>query len=373
MRNRRSLLLITGVLATVSLGAWSVPSVAQVQGGVADSPIEQSPASLAVRVDGGTLITARGIRQERIPFGVVPYRGSADAPISGAFDTTKRTGTPVGNRASFVPVGDPWAEIVVQAPPGVRLSTSVGSAWNEGTKTLTVRSGTTVYAHAVLVGTHSVQFTEGAETITAQFRVTTVAAAAYNISLVSPQELFTPYSEGVVGARITDVFGNPVPGSAPSDEVNNSVEVSANGEVLLRGFSTRDTIEFDANGKAEVGIVTGARGSAYLSAVPSTKSNVPAWRPGYTPPLDAPPPVIAAGLELPIGAVAPSPPAALQAIAVPGGVKVSWQAPKSSGSTPVESYSVTASPGGHSCTAKVLTCTLEGLTLGPTGTDRSFR
>jgi len=74
-------------------------------------------------------------------------------------------------------------------------------------------------------------------------------------------------------------------------------------------------------------------------------------------------------------APAPNPPAPQEPPSAPRGVSavpgvesavVSWSAPSSSGSSPVTSYEVTASPGDHGClvSAPALTCTITGLTPG---------
>lgn len=51
---------------------------------------------------------------------------------------------------------------------------------------------------------------------------------------------------------------------------------------------------------------------------------------------------------------------------VPGDARlaVSWSAPATAGSSPIIDYTATAQPGGRSCTAAALSCTLTGLTNG---------
>jgi len=61
-----------------------------------------------------------------------------------------------------------------------------------------------------------------------------------------------------------------------------------------------------------------------------------------------------------------SPPREVSGVARVESADVSWMAPASSGSFPVSSYQVTASPGGKGClvTSPTLTCTVTGLTPG---------
>lgn len=61
----------------------------------------------------------------------------------------------------------------------------------------------------------------------------------------------------------------------------------------------------------------------------------------------------------------PSPPSEVTAVAGNGSATVSWSTPASNGGSPVTGYTVTASPGGASCsTAGVRTCVVTGLTDG---------
>ena len=62
----------------------------------------------------------------------------------------------------------------------------------------------------------------------------------------------------------------------------------------------------------------------------------------------------------------PGPPRSPTAVAISGGVKVSWTAPSSDGGDPITSYTVTLSPGGQTCTTTALTCAVTGLAPGTT-------
>jgi hypothetical protein len=63
---------------------------------------------------------------------------------------------------------------------------------------------------------------------------------------------------------------------------------------------------------------------------------------------------------------APGAPTGAAAVAGNGAASVTWVAPASNGGSPITSYTVTANPGGHTCTrpAAPLTCTVSGLTNG---------
>ena len=80
----------------------------------------------------------------------------------------------------------------------------------------------------------------------------------------------------------------------------------------------------------------------------------------YSPGKDGTPVVPIAALV----AGAPGQPQGLTASAGIGEATLSWQAPVSSGASAITSYTVTASPGGRTCTTASTTCTVTGLTGG---------
>ena len=64
-------------------------------------------------------------------------------------------------------------------------------------------------------------------------------------------------------------------------------------------------------------------------------------------------------------ATVPSAPTGLAADPGDGQVTVSWAAPASTGGSPITGYTVTATPGGRTCTTSAaLTCIVQGLTNG---------
>lgn len=68
----------------------------------------------------------------------------------------------------------------------------------------------------------------------------------------------------------------------------------------------------------------------------------------------------------PTAPVAPGAPSGVIATAGNGSAAVTWRAPSNTGSAPITSYTVTASPGGQTCTvnAPAVSCTVTGLTNG---------
>ena len=72
--------------------------------------------------------------------------------------------------------------------------------------------------------------------------------------------------------------------------------------------------------------------------------------------------------ELALPPVVPAAPTALKASLSGTTVSLSWQAPSFSGYTAITGYTVTANPGGLSCTATTTSCTISGLAKGKTYT-----
>ncbi len=111
-------------------------------------------------------------------------------------------------------------------------------------------------------------------------------------------------------------------------------------------------------GSPLIGAATAASGQAVFDAVAATRSTTGSNAIGAvnvaTPVPPTPTPVPA------------SPPRDVSAIGGDRQVTVSWQAPASSGSFPVSTYQMIASPGGASCVvpAAELTCVITGLTNG---------
>jgi len=74
------------------------------------------------------------------------------------------------------------------------------------------------------------------------------------------------------------------------------------------------------------------------------------------------------GMGLALPPVVPAAPTALKASLSGTTVSLSWQAPSFSGYTAITGYTVTANPGGLSCTVTTTSCTISGLAKGKTYT-----
>ena len=194
--------------------------------------------------------------------------------------------------AAFMPSVTPATSITVTADPDVKLSTYTSEAWNAGESTLSVDSGSTVYAFSTKVGVHSVTFTVGSLTTTALFKVSTAPAAAYSIAVSPAEQNVTLGAFGSVGISVKDAFGNPVPRTT---NVNGGVTVTASGQALLTGLDTTATVTTDDSGQASLAIIASRHaGPASLTVVPFATTTIAAWQPDFEIPAGFPTPVLKA-------------------------------------------------------------------------------
>jgi len=160
-------------------------------------------------------------------------------------------------------------------------------------------------------------------------------------------------SSGDAGSSVTVTgtgFGSPT--ATPTPTVGLTF-----GGVSATGITHVDDTTLIATVPAGSGTVAvGASSNANTAAVASTTLAGAFTFGGSSPspsPSTPPPPVYA-----------PSPPTAVTASPLDGGAEVSWGAPSFSGSYPVSTYQVQASPGGRICLTSALTCSVTGLSNG---------
>ena len=254
---------------------------------------EGTITSLSVGVTGGgtTPITNATTSIAILPYQLVPYGGTAGTSTTGTYTVATGAGSAVGNVTTFTPTATPANNVTVTVPEGVQVSTTASTAWNGGKQTVTVSSGTPVYVFATKVGEHSVTFTSGGLTTTTKIKAATTAAAAYNISLTPETQKLAKGGFGTATIKLTDVFGNAVPGADDS----NAVTVRATGEVLLGGYQSVQNYTVDATGSATITVIAGnTAGTGALAVGPKTGATAPAFVTGYTKPAGAPDPVLSA-------------------------------------------------------------------------------
>ena len=243
------------------------------------------------------------------PFIAPPYGGTVKEPAMGAWTSASSTGAAGGEFATFTPTTDKPCPIAVTAPEGTKLSLSKGGAWNAGSASLTVYSGTPVHVFGTKTGDHTVAFSAGAGgalKVSPKVRIGTVPQAAYNVAVDPASQDLAASGFGRTKVSVTDVFGNPVAGA--------KVAVAATGQVLLAGYSASQDVTTGADGSQDVTIIAGsAAGQGSVTAAAPAVSTAWAWQTGYATPTGFPRPVTAAP-----SAVTVTAPASEKSIAITG-------------------------------------------------------
>ena len=257
--------------------------------------------SVAVAGGGTTPITNTTTSIAVLPYQVVPYGGTAGTATTGTFTVASATGTATGNVTGFTPTATPANNVTVTVGAGVKVSTTASTVWSGGAQSVTVSSGTPVYVFATKAGDHDVVFTSGGLTTTAKIKVATAAAAAYDIAITPVEQTLARGSFGTATVKLTDVFGNAVPG----DAATNAVTVTAAGEVRLGGLNVTQDVTVGADGTGTISLVAGTDGTGSITVTPKSGVTAAAWAAGYVPPTGAPAPKTSAAAVVRVGA-APS-------------------------------------------------------------------
>ncbi|MBU6310919.1 MAG: fibronectin type III domain-containing protein [Actinomycetales bacterium] len=148
--------------------------------------------------------------------------------------------------------------------------------------------------------------------------------------------------------------------------VSWTVDDTGGSAVTRIEFALDDTVTVDdsttnvAGPYTLSGLVNGQAYTVYARAVNAIGAGP--WSTGtpVTPQAPAPP--------TPAPVFPPGAPGSVTAVPGNGSATVTWAAPASTGSYPVSTYQVSASPGGSSCMTSALTCEVSGLANGKTYT-----
>ena len=276
---------LTGSAVTGNDGKWSVSvtpaaSTTSVSFGVTAVRTGITVAALTGRVvnlttggnpTAGAVTTTPATTTTTIPAVLVPYDGQATgvtdesytlatATVAGALDASGIDGA-TEECFALTPSTTPAATIVVTGSAGVKFydaacANDAAHSVAAGVATLTVASGTQIWATSTKNGENTITMTAGSVVTTQKFwahnsiAATNLGAAARNVAITGPASLDTN-GISTVTVKITDAFGNPVRIAA-----NVTVAVTITGNGLLSGNSSSATVAAtDANGEAKVALI----------------------------------------------------------------------------------------------------------------------
>ena len=141
---------------------------------------------------------------------------------------------------------------------------------------------------------------------------------------------------------------------AATSVAGNWNTLTSQGVTGVDGPLNNDVNQTSVRAALAIGNDSAMFGGNFHSAGPIAAGRVARWSPPVTPPPRPPRPP----------ALAPGAPTAVSASAAVQSVTVTWAPPSYSGTQPITSYRVTASPGGATCEVNALTCTFTDLIVG---------
>jgi len=301
---------LSGTAVTGNDGKWSISvtpaaTTTSVSFGVTAVRTGITVGALTARVvnitaggnpTSGAATTVPATTTTTIPAILVPFTGRAVAVTNESY--TLATATAAGALDAggvdateacieITPTTSPASNIVVTGSAGVLFYSTVcaNAATHDlsaGKTTLTVASGTQIWATSTKVGENTITMTSGNVVTTAKFWATNAIGtanrgiAARNIDVTGPASLDTA-GISTVKVKVTDAFGNPVriTASTVGGAETAIIGVSITGSALLSGNATTVNVtSTDAAGEATVAIIgLSTAGDAVITAASTDITN----------------------------------------------------------------------------------------------------
>jgi hypothetical protein len=174
------------------------------------------------------------------------------------------------------------------ASAGAALCTSVATgacAWDAGLSTRTVAAGSSIFAYATKVGTHTITATSGDKTTTIQFYAYNAETDYYTVSATSESTSITTGQTGVVTLNVKDVFGNVV------DTASGLLTATASGKVRLAGQALTQEMATGVDGTFSFTVLADATAGSGTITIAPTTTGANAWGASYVAPTGAAAPV----------------------------------------------------------------------------------
>ena len=251
----------TATLGNLTITGVTTPVVVNLNSAGGASAITYTDNDAASDADTATTATT-------MPLVKVAYNGTTEG-ISNEIYTVATPTAVVDIDATDVCVQltattTPGAQVVATSTTGVLFYKTCGGTETvaTGVATLTVASGTNIFAVATKIGLNSVLLTSGTVSKTAQFQAVNYLDAggatwnpgdAARVISVTPTKTLSAGEIGFITIKVTDAFGNIVQQTAGS-----TVNVKITGAALLDGPALSKTaLVTDAAGELVVGIIAG--------------------------------------------------------------------------------------------------------------------
>jgi hypothetical protein len=174
------------------------------------------------------------------------------------------------------------------ASAGAALCTSVATgacAWDAGLSTRTVAAGSSIFAYATKVGTHTITATSGDKTTTIQFYAYNAETDYYTVSATSDSTSITTGQTGVVTLNVKDIFGNVV------DTASGLLTATASGKVRLAGQALTQEMATGVDGTFSFTVLADATAGSGTITIAPTTTGANAWGASYVAPTGAAAPV----------------------------------------------------------------------------------
>jgi hypothetical protein len=302
---------LTGTVVTGSDGKWSITvtpiaattkvtfTVDSARSGLTIAQLTSKEVNITAggNPTSGSVTTSPATTSTTIPAIVVPYTGRASGATDESYTLATATaagtldGTGVDANTetciTVTPSTSPASNIVITGSAGVLFySATCGNTaahdLSAGKTTLTVASGTAIYATSTKVGENTITMVSGTVTTTQKFwAVNSIGTAnrgvaSRNIDLTGPASLDTA-GISTVKVKVTDAFGNPVQikAQAAADPASPTISVSVSGNALLSGNSTTFSVtSTNSAGEATVAIIgLSTAGDAVITAASTDITN----------------------------------------------------------------------------------------------------
>jgi hypothetical protein len=268
----------TAITYTTTGGITSMSAAIVGQAGTVVTPVLHTTTAQAIQP--AVRVVSNGSANDAVGTGI--YTVATGAVTGG--DTAETLSRAVQITTTNVPANS----TTYTASEGAALCTSVATgacAWDAGLSTRTVAAGSSIFAYATKVGTHTITATSGDKTTTIQFYAYNAETDYYTLSATSESTSITTGQTGVVTLNVKDIFGNAV------DTANGLLTATASGKVRLAGQALTQEMATGVAGTFSFTVLADATAGSGTITIAPTTTGANAWGASYVAPTGAAAPV----------------------------------------------------------------------------------